>query len=129
MQPPLAGLITAGFTTLTGPVPFEAPPTTRGTDAPWNHPGHNAFFIAADLGPHGITLSTPQGLRTYTAEQFADHLAATPALQQHPTGPIVLLIPHAAAGGMHLPRTIAARQHPQHPHQQHPRRTPPPTPH
>ncbi|MFB7599906.1 hypothetical protein [Streptomyces sp. NPDC056160] len=109
MQTPVTGLITAEFTTYTGTVPAEAPPGIRGASAPWNHTGQTPFFVAADLGPHGVTMSTPQGLRAYTAEQFADHLAADTALATHPAGPIVLLIPHAAANGMYLPRIIAAR--------------------
>ncbi|WP_234438693.1 hypothetical protein [Streptomyces sp. NRRL S-340] len=104
----LRRLITTGYTVLTGPVPPEAQPDARGAVGLWQRSGMPPFVIAANLTAGRVTMNTPHGLRTYTAEQFADHLATTPALQQHPTGPIVLLIPHAAAGGMHLPRTIAA---------------------
>ncbi|MEU5088378.1 hypothetical protein [Streptomyces sp. NPDC021356] len=97
MPAPVTRLITDGFTTFTGPVPFEVPPTVRNSDAPWNRASETPFFIAAELSPHGGTeTTTPHGPYTYSVEEFADHLAANMILAMHPAEPIVLLIPTPA---------------------------------
>ncbi|MEU6292566.1 hypothetical protein [Streptomyces sp. NPDC046988] len=107
-EAPVADLVLRRYSTFTGAVPPAVPAHVRGEEAPWSGSPAAPFFIAAYLAPSGVEVATYGGRRILNPEQFAQHVAEMTGAV-HSAGPIVLLIPYAAADGMHLPRVVAAR--------------------
>lgn len=68
------------------------------------------YFVVADTAYGAVLVRTAEGGDAMRPAEFADHLAALPQLRALPAdAPVVLVVSRGGAGGMELPRLVAAR--------------------